>query len=172
MIKSIHTLIYAHDAKAARAFFRDTLKLRFVEAMDPGDGWLIFALPPAELGIHPAEDDERGASGRHSISLMCDDIRATIDALRARGVRFTRPVQDEGWGITTMLVIPGAGEMMLYQPRHRSPLKGRPRAKASARPAKRAKAPAKPSRAAAKSAARPARKAGPKAKSERVSSQR
>jgi catechol 2,3-dioxygenase-like lactoylglutathione lyase family enzyme len=119
MITGIHTLIYASNAAAARAFFRDTLKLPFVDAHD---GWLIFALPPAELGVHPVEGPE-GPEGYHTLSLMCDDIHATVADLKKKSVEFTKPVTDQGWGITTTLRIPGAGVMMLYQARHASPLK-------------------------------------------------
>ena len=151
MIKSIHTLIYAHDADATRAFFRDTLKLPFVDAMD---GWLIFALPPTELGIHPAEgEDGHSASGRHSLSLMCDDIAATVKELSGMGVEITKPVKDEGWGITSALRIPGSGEMMLYQPRHISPLKF-----GTDRPARKAGGPSKAPKKAAKKATKRAAK--------------
>jgi catechol 2,3-dioxygenase-like lactoylglutathione lyase family enzyme len=119
MINAVHALIYAENAEATRAFFRDVLGLRFVEAHP---GWLIFALPPAELGIHPAEDGPgAGPSGRHALYLMCDDIEKTIAELKAKGVEFTRPVSDEGWGLLTTLRIPGGGEIGLYEPRHPVP---------------------------------------------------
>jgi hypothetical protein len=98
-----------------RAFFRDVLDLPSVDA---GGGWLIFALPPAELAAHPTDAEER-----HELSLMCDDVHATIELLEARGVEFTRPVSDEGWGLTTALRLPGGGELRLYEPRHQSPLR-------------------------------------------------
>jgi catechol 2,3-dioxygenase-like lactoylglutathione lyase family enzyme len=165
MIKAIHSLIYAHDAQAARAFFRDTLGLPFVDAMD---GWLIFELPPAELGIHPAEAEGHGVSGRHTLSLMCDDIHAAVAGLTAKGIQFTAPVKDEGWGITTTLTIPGAGEMMLYQPRHKSPLKPAAARTAARRSAARSKpkAPGKAARPASKAKkSSPPRKAAPRKKS-------
>lgn len=115
MIHGVHALIYATDAEATRAFFRDVLQLPSVDA---GEGWLIFALPPAELGIHPAE-----SGPRHELSLMCPDVRRTKDELEARGVEFTQAVSDKGWGLATRLRIPGAGELTLYQPRHASPLR-------------------------------------------------
>ena len=121
MINAIHTLIYAKDAEAARAFFRDTLGLKFVEAHP---GWLIFALPPAELGIHPAGEvgDEGGElSGTHKLYFMCDDVNKTVAELKAKGVEFTSGVSDQGWGLVTSLKIPGAGEIGLYQPRHPVP---------------------------------------------------
>ena len=129
MINAIHTLIYSNDAAATRAFFRDVLKMPTVDA---GEGWLIFALPPAELGIHPTEPGV--AAGHHTLYLMCDDVRATVAALTKKGVRFTRPVADMGWGLLTTLALPGGGQMGLYQPRHRTAVKlkkPRPAARAS-----------------------------------------
>ena len=114
MIAGAHTIVYADDADAARAFFRDVLGF---DAVDAGDGWLIFALPPGELAVHPG-------SGGHELFLMCHDIEATVEELSARGVEFTSPVSDEGWGLLTRFRVPGAGEIGLYEPRHASPLEG------------------------------------------------
>lgn len=111
MITGIHALMYAKDADAARRFFRDVLKLPSVDA---GEGWLIFALPPAEMGIHPEEDGEE----RHELHLMCDDVAKTVDKLKARGVEFTSPITDRGYGLVTSLRVPGGGEIGLYQPKH------------------------------------------------------
>jgi hypothetical protein len=80
-------------------------------------GWLIFRLPPAELAAHPSDD-----RGRHELYLMCDEIEATVEDLRRKGVEFTRPVTDEGWGLLTAFAVPGGGELALYEPRHPSPL--------------------------------------------------
>jgi len=115
MITGVHNLIFADDAEAARAFFRDVLGL---ESVDAGRGWLIFALPPSELGFHPAED-----GGRHQLYLMCDDIHETVHELRSRGVEFTTQVSDEGFGLEAWLRIPGAGELALYEPRHPTALR-------------------------------------------------
>ncbi|MDP9072605.1 MAG: VOC family protein [Actinomycetota bacterium] len=119
MITSTHAIIYAEDADAARAFLRDVLELPYVDAHG---GWLIFKLPPAELGIHPAgqSDDPSTAasSGHHELYLMCDDIEATVANLTAKGVEFTSPVQDQGFGRLARLRVPGAGEIGIYQPRH------------------------------------------------------
>jgi predicted enzyme related to lactoylglutathione lyase len=119
MITAVHTLVYADDAEAARAFFRDVLGWAHVDA---GDGWLIFRTGPSELGVHPAAHDPggqaTGTSQHHEISLICDDIEATAAALAARGAQFTGDVTDRDFGRTAMLRIPGAGDMMLYQPRH------------------------------------------------------
>jgi hypothetical protein len=85
-----------------------------LRAVDAGGGWLIFALPPAELACHPAQDD----SGRHELYLMCDDLEATIAELRAKGAEFVAPISDEAWGRVTRLNVPGGGELALYEPRH------------------------------------------------------
>ncbi len=118
MINAFHAIIYSHDAEATRAFFRDTLNLPFADA---GHGWLIFALPPAEIGVHPFEAG--GESSRHQFSLICDDIKATMKELQGKGVDFTSGVVDQGWGMVATLKVPGAGDLMLYQARHASPLK-------------------------------------------------
>jgi catechol 2,3-dioxygenase-like lactoylglutathione lyase family enzyme len=119
MITSTHAIIYAEDAGRARAFLRDVLELPHVDAHD---GWLIFKLPPAELGVHPAGDagdPSTGApSGHHELYLMCDDIEATVAELTAKGVEFTGPVENQGFGLLTRVKVPGAGEIGLYQPRH------------------------------------------------------
>ena len=119
VITAVHTLVYADDAQAARTFFRDVVGWPYVDARG---GWLIFKTGPSELGVHPAADAQSGESGtigqHHEISLMCDDIEQTVTELRAKGAEFTRDVRDEGYGRTTMIKIPGAGEMMIYQPQH------------------------------------------------------
>jgi catechol 2,3-dioxygenase-like lactoylglutathione lyase family enzyme len=119
VIAGVHALIFADDASAARAFFRDVLGFSFV---DDGDGWLIFALPPAELGIHPGPGWS-GQVGQHEVFLMCHDIERTVDELKAKGVEFEAPITDEGFGLLTSLKVPGgAGTVGLYQPKHASPL--------------------------------------------------
>jgi catechol 2,3-dioxygenase-like lactoylglutathione lyase family enzyme len=113
MITGVHAIVYTRDAEADRAFFRDVLGLQSVDA---GGGWLIFALPPAELAAHPSDD-----AGHHELYLMCDDINATVAELEAKGVELARPVSDEGFGLLTALVLPGGGELGLYEPRHPVP---------------------------------------------------
>ena len=113
MITGVHAIVFAEDAEATRAFLRDVLELPSVDA---GGGWLIFALPPAEIAAHPAQE-----SGRHELYLMCDDIEATVAELKAKGVEFVRDVSDEGFGLMTALRVPGGGELGLYQPRHPLP---------------------------------------------------
>jgi catechol 2,3-dioxygenase-like lactoylglutathione lyase family enzyme len=119
MLTGTHAIIYADDADAARAFFRDVLGWPNVDAHG---GWLIFKTPPAELGIHPAGDPgdpSTGApSGHHELFLMCDDVEATVAQLTAKGVEFTSPISDLGFGRLTRFRVPGAGEIGLYQPRH------------------------------------------------------
>jgi predicted enzyme related to lactoylglutathione lyase len=113
VIRGVHAIQFATDAEAARAFFRDVLRLPSVDA---GGGWLIFALPPAELGVHPTEGDP--PSGHCALYLMCEEIESTVAELRSRGVVFTSPVSDAGFGRVTTLRVPGAGDIGLYQPSH------------------------------------------------------
>jgi catechol 2,3-dioxygenase-like lactoylglutathione lyase family enzyme len=113
MITGVHGIVFSEDADALRAFFQDILGFPSVDA---GGGWLIFALPPAEVAAHPAE-----ASGRHELYLMCDDIEGTVAELEAKGVAFTGPVSDEGFGLMTAMKLPGGGELGLYEPRHPLP---------------------------------------------------
>jgi catechol 2,3-dioxygenase-like lactoylglutathione lyase family enzyme len=115
VITAVHTLVYADDADAARAFFRDVLEWPYVDAHD---GWLIFRTGPSELGVHPTAGENWSSDPHHEITLMCDDIDKTVAELRAKGVTFTREIRDEGFGRTTALEVPGAGEMLLYQARH------------------------------------------------------
>jgi catechol 2,3-dioxygenase-like lactoylglutathione lyase family enzyme len=114
VITGAHAVLFTTDAEALRAFLRDTLGFTSVDA---GGGWLIFALPPTELAAHPAEQ-----GGRHELYLMCDDIGATVTELEAKGVEFTGPVTDEGFGLLTAMRVPGGAELGLYEPRHPSPL--------------------------------------------------
>jgi catechol 2,3-dioxygenase-like lactoylglutathione lyase family enzyme len=110
-------LLFADDAEAARAFFRDVLGL---DNVDAGEGWLIFALPPAELGIHPVGRPTH-ASGRIELWLMCHDLAATMNELEGKGVRFGE-VSDEGFGSHARFEVPGAGAAWLYEAKHPSPL--------------------------------------------------
>lgn len=114
MITGTHAIINTEDAAALRDFFRDVLEF---DAVDTGGGWLIFALPPAELGIHPAQAANTG----HELYLMCDDINATVKELEGKGVEFVSPVVDAGWGLMTTMRVPGGGELGIYEPRHASP---------------------------------------------------
>lgn len=108
--RGCHVILYSSDAVADRAFLRDVLGWSGVDA---GDGWLIFALPPAEVAVHPTEGDPR-----HELYLMCDDIERTLSELSARGVETTRPASDQGWGVLAALRMPSGAELSLYEPRH------------------------------------------------------
>jgi catechol 2,3-dioxygenase-like lactoylglutathione lyase family enzyme len=118
VIAGAHTIIFAEDAERARAFLRDVLGF---DGVDAGDGWLIFALPPGEIAVHPGSGWDRGP-GNHALFLMCHEIEKTVEELKRKGVEFVSPIEDEGWGLITRFEIPGAGEIGLYQPRHPSPL--------------------------------------------------
>lgn len=125
-----HALLYTSQADALRAMFRDVFGFKHVDA---GEGWLIFSLPPAELGVHPAEGPTYESGMRHQLSFMCDDINATIRELRARGVQVRGEPEDEGYGITVMLGLPGGVEVMLYEPRHPTAIRSKSRKKSAPR---------------------------------------
>jgi catechol 2,3-dioxygenase-like lactoylglutathione lyase family enzyme len=120
VIAGTHTIIFAEDAERARTFLRDVLGF---EGVDAGDGWLIFALPPGEIAVHPGSGWGRGP-GHHALFLMCHDIEQTVEDLRGKGVKFVSPIEDEGWGRIAHFKIPGAGEIGVYEPHHPSPLGG------------------------------------------------
>jgi catechol 2,3-dioxygenase-like lactoylglutathione lyase family enzyme len=113
MIRGAHVVLYSRNAEADRAFFRDVLGCPFVDA---GHDWLIFALPPAELAIHPAD-----ANDVHELFLMCDDVEAFIAQMAQRGV-VCSDLQSERWGLITHLTLPGGGALGFYEPTHPSPL--------------------------------------------------
>ena len=115
-VNGAHVLLYSSEPEKLRAVFRDVFGFKHVDA--DGDGWLIFRLPPAELGMHPNEGPTYASGARHQFSLMCDDIVITAQELRAKGVSVEGQPKDEGWGITVMLNLPGGCQVMLYQPRH------------------------------------------------------
>lgn len=122
MITAIHTLVYSDDAPATRAFFRDVLGWPFVEHDESGPGWLIFGTGRSEMGVHPTRTEWQGqvreAPRHHEISLMCDDINATRKELEARGATFLTDIVDRGFGLTSMVEVPAADPIMLYQPNH------------------------------------------------------
>jgi catechol 2,3-dioxygenase-like lactoylglutathione lyase family enzyme len=116
MIKGVHTMFYTSQPEALRAFIRDRLQF---PANDVGDGWLIFDLPEADMGCHPADASVEGAmSGVHSISFYCDDIAATVAELKARGVEFVDEIRDEGFGLVTHFRVPGDFVVQLYEPHY------------------------------------------------------
>ena len=112
MINGAHFLLYSTNAEADRAFLRDVLEFRSVDA---GTGWLIFGLPPAEVAVHPGEEN-----GEHEFYLMCDDVNAFMAEMKTRGV-MCGPIHDQGWGILTHVILPGGGKLGVYQPRHARP---------------------------------------------------
>jgi catechol 2,3-dioxygenase-like lactoylglutathione lyase family enzyme len=118
MINGAHFLLYSKDPEADRAFLRDVLELRSVDA---GRGWLIFALPPAEIAVHPSDEDsarnaDDGVAGA-GLYLMCDDLKSTMISLKAKKASFA-PVQDARWGIVTAFALPSGAKIGLYQPKH------------------------------------------------------
>ena len=114
MITGIHAIVFSPEGEQVRAFFRDVLGLSSVDA---GGGWLIFALPPAELAVHPADGDTR-----HELYLMCDDIQATLAELQGKGVDVAKDVADRGWGLVAAIRLPDGSQLPVYEPRHPSPL--------------------------------------------------
>lgn len=122
MITALHTLVYADDPEAARTFFRDVLQF---PGVDTGGGWLIFKSGPSELGVHPASWEHEGQSGgtdqHFDLSFMCDDLEATMDELTARGAQFEGEVEQQSWGSTIRLQVPGARPITLYQPKYDPP---------------------------------------------------
>lgn len=109
MINGAHVIVYSQDADADRAFLKDVLGFHSVDA---GHGWLIFALPPAEAAIHPDKTNPR-----HELYLMCDDVKAEVVRLSAKGVACSE-IGEQRWGSITMIKLPGGGELGLYQPKH------------------------------------------------------
>jgi catechol 2,3-dioxygenase-like lactoylglutathione lyase family enzyme len=109
MISGAHVIVYSEDAEADRAFFRDILGFKSVDA---GHGWLIFALPPAEAAVHPSDE-----SSAHELYFMCDDLKAEMASLAKKGVQCSE-VQEQRWGSVTKMRLPGGGEVGLYQPKH------------------------------------------------------
>jgi hypothetical protein len=114
MIKGVHTMFYTSQAKELREFLRDKIGLK---GTDVGDGWLIFDLPEADMGCHPTEPGGP-LSGTGMISFYCDDLEQTMKELRSRGVEFSQPVSDQGYGLVTYLRAPGGFDIQLYQPRY------------------------------------------------------
>ena len=112
LINGAHVIIGSNDPDADRAFLRDVLGL---ESVDAGGGWLIFGLPPAEVAVHPGESDWQ------QLYLMCDDLEATLEELRGKGVHVKPEIQQQRWGRLATIVLPGGGELSIYQPSHPRP---------------------------------------------------
>lgn len=115
MIRGVHTMFYSSQPEALRAFLRDKLGLR---SADVGDGWLIFDVPEADMGCHPAGEPDGKPSGTADISFYCDDIHRTVAELKAKGVEFLHGVEDHGYGLVTHFTVPGGFAVQLYQPRY------------------------------------------------------
>lgn len=115
MITGVHTMFYSSKPEELRAFFRDKLGFPFT---DVGEGWLIFDMPDAELGCHPADGDNEAPSGMTHISFYCDDIEKTVSDLKRRGVVFRGKIIDAGYGFITFFKVPGDFEVQLYQPKY------------------------------------------------------
>jgi len=118
VISGAHVVLYSNDATADRVFLRDVLG--FV-SVDAGHGWLIFALPPAEVAVHPA-DPPSGEQNLHKLYFLCDDLKSELERLRQKGVQCSN-VQEERWGSLSRIQLPSGGEIGLYQPKHPTALK-------------------------------------------------
>jgi len=140
-ITGTHMLFYTSEAEKLRAMLRDAFGFKHVDA---GGGWLIFRLPPAEIGVHPAEGPNWESGMRHEISFMCDDIHRTVADLKARGVTVDGAINTQSYGHTTMLHLPGGAKAMLYQPLHAIAADIPSSPKAAARPAAKNKSTAAP----------------------------
>ncbi|MBI5536995.1 MAG: VOC family protein [Deltaproteobacteria bacterium] len=147
MIRGIHGLFFSSNPEATRRFFKNAVKL---PGADIGEGWWIFDFAEGDMGVHPVDDPRQ--AGEHDVSFYCDDIHGTVADLKSRGVRFTKPVEDHGYGLVTYFKAPGGITVQLYEPHYQ---KGK--ASAGRRSAKKAQA-SKGGRAAAKpkKASRPA----------------
>jgi hypothetical protein len=115
MIRGLHGLFYSSEPEAMREFLRDKLQLPHT---DVGEGWLIFDLPEADLGVHPVDESGKPPSGTHDVSFYCDDIHGTVAGLRARGVEFKDEVADHGYGFVTYFTMPGGVVVQLYEPKY------------------------------------------------------
>ena len=113
MITGMHAIVFSPEAEKVRAFFTDVLGMPSVDA---GGGWPIFALPPAELAVHPADGETR-----HELFVMCDNIRDTLAELRGKGAEVARDISDQDWGLLAAIRLPDGSELPIYEPRHPSP---------------------------------------------------
>jgi hypothetical protein len=144
MIRGVHTMFYSSQANELREFIRDVLDFPYT---DVGEGWLIFDAPEADIGVHPSDSSQPHAqAGTHNVSFYCDQIEQTVAGMRAKGVEFTAPIEDHGYGLVTYFKMPGEVLVQLYQPHYVKRSKSAPKAAAPAarrkrRPAARKKTP-------------------------------
>ncbi len=150
MIRGLHGLFYSSDPEGMRAFLRDQLRLPHT---DVGEGWLVFDLPEADLGVHPVDASGRPPSGTHDVSFYCDDIHGTVADLKSRGVSFDQAVEDHGYGFVTYFTMPGGVRVQLYEPKYQKRSASAPR-KAVKKAASKAKGAAKKVASKAKGAAK------------------
>jgi len=122
MILACHALVYSDDADATRAFFRDVLGFPCVDAGTGDHSWLIFRTGPSELGVHPTGTAQGGTGPprHHVISFIVDDLESTVAELRARGAELSSGPEDQGYGLVATVVVPGADDVQIYQPRHQT----------------------------------------------------
>jgi predicted enzyme related to lactoylglutathione lyase len=116
VITGVHAIVFSPEAEQVRAFFTDVLGM---PAADAGGGWLIFALPPAELAVHPVHPAD--GESRHELYLMCDNLQATLTELKGRGAEVARDISDQGWGLLAAIRLPDGSELPIYEPQHPSP---------------------------------------------------
>lgn len=130
MIRGVHTMFYSSQAGELRKFIRDVLGFSFT---DVGEGWLIFDAPEADMGVHPSDASQAHAqAGTHAISFYCDQIEKTVAGMKAKGVEFTMPIEDHGYGLVTYFKMPGEVLVQLYQPHYVKRKKSAPQAAAMA----------------------------------------
>jgi len=115
VITGMHAIVFSQEAEKVRSFFAEVLGM---PSADAGGGWLIFALPPAELAVHPADGESR-----HELYLMCDNLQATLTELKGKGAEVAGDVSDQGWGLLAAIRLPDGSELGIYEPRHPSPLR-------------------------------------------------
>jgi hypothetical protein len=116
MIRGVHTMFYSDRAEELRSFLKEKLK---IPCTDIGEGWLIFDFKEADMGVHPTDFPESPRSGTHDISFYCDDLKGTVDELKARGVKFTSEISDQGYAMVTHFEMPGGIKIQLYEPRYK-----------------------------------------------------
>jgi hypothetical protein len=118
MLQRLHGIVFSSDPGATRRFLNDVLRL---PSIDAGEGWLIFSLPGAEVGVHPVPVDGQPPAGTHSLAISCDDLRTMVAELGSRGVEFDHPISEQSWGLETVMRVPGDIVIQLFEPRFGGP---------------------------------------------------